>query len=109
MYMPATYMCSLFGHKPTNDKVRNGQGCTRSQLSAECAQSDGGKYGQDMGRNESEKRDRLHTALFEGLSAAESDYKPLPSSGIKQRHAVITIAIATGGHDETVHNREDTN
>ena len=40
---------------------------------------------QDMDRKESEKWERLRTALAEGLSAADSDYKSLSSSDIKQR------------------------
>jgi Arc/MetJ-type ribon-helix-helix transcriptional regulator len=40
---------------------------------------------QDMNRKESEKWERLRTALAEGLSAADTDYKSLSSADIKQR------------------------
>ena len=40
---------------------------------------------QDMGRKESEKWERLRTALAEGLSAKEADYKALSSPDVKRR------------------------
>ena len=40
---------------------------------------------QDMERKESEKWEHLRTALAEGLSAKDSDYRPLSSSEVKQR------------------------
>lgn len=40
---------------------------------------------QDMNRRESEKWERLRTALAEGLSAADTDYKSLSSADIKER------------------------
>ena len=40
---------------------------------------------QDIERLESEKWERLRTALAEGLSATDKDYKSLSSADIKQR------------------------
>ena len=39
---------------------------------------------QDMMRKESEKWERLRTALAEGLLTADTDYKPLSSSDLKR-------------------------
>jgi len=38
-----------------------------------------------MNRRESEKWERLRTALAEGLSAADADYKSPSSADVKQR------------------------
>ncbi len=40
---------------------------------------------QDMDRMASEKWERLRTAVAEGLSATDNDYKSLSSADIKQR------------------------
>ena len=40
---------------------------------------------QDMNRRETEKWERLRSALSEGLSTADADYKPLSSADINQR------------------------
>jgi len=47
---------------------------------------------QDMERRETEKWERLRTALAEGLSAADADYKSISPADIKkrarQRHSI---------------------
>lgn len=40
---------------------------------------------QDMERRESEKWERLRTALTEGLSVADAEYKPISAADIKKR------------------------
>ena len=40
---------------------------------------------QDMERRESEKWERLRTALAEGLSAADADYKTISPADLKKR------------------------